>query len=301
MRINANKGAIMPAKVAILHSKIWAQLPYFLSLSELKKIDKACQKLGVNRTTISRNIAALESELEVSLFIKNGPFYELTKEGEKLYQASKAVNTILIDSQREIQGKNQIIEGNLKVSAPVHLVTKLLVNPLAEFSAKYPQISLNIDITHNLLKLDKLETDIVIRISKSPPEDLVGRPFGPLRMAFYADKEKVGFKEKKTLIWKDKISEQLEWVEEDFTELKNSINVNDLLVTQELIASGAGVGYLPCFLAETDPRLERVSKVYTDHGWNIWILVHKDKKDIKRIRVFLDVIFDYFSRLKNNI
>ncbi len=46
----------------------WDDIHYFLEVVRAGSVSKAALKLGVNQTTVSRRIAALEADLETRLF-----------------------------------------------------------------------------------------------------------------------------------------------------------------------------------------------------------------------------------------
>ena len=65
------------------------QLEYFVAVAEAKSISKAARKLHVAQPPISRQIAMLEDELKVCLFLRTNKGVELTEAGRSLYQQSQ--------------------------------------------------------------------------------------------------------------------------------------------------------------------------------------------------------------------
>lgn len=63
-----------------------SQLYYFRKLAELQHYTKTAKELYITQPTLSDSIAALEKELGVSLFQKDGRNIKLTKYGKEFYQ-----------------------------------------------------------------------------------------------------------------------------------------------------------------------------------------------------------------------
>ena len=62
----------------------------------------------------------------------------------------------------------------------------------------------------------------------------------------------------------------------------SSINVQ-----HNLIASGAGVGILPCFIGEQNARLERVLADSVAIHRSFWLVVHRDMRKLARVDAFI--------------
>ena len=59
--------------------------------------------------------------------------------------------------------------------------------------------------------------------------------------------------------------------------------------------AGVGVAVLPCFVAEPDVGLRRLTPVIPDLRTNLWILTHRDTRRSARVRAFMDFMA---SRIK---
>jgi len=58
------------------------------------------------------------------------------------------------------------------------------------------------------------------------------------------------------------------------------------------IKEGLGVSYLPCFLGDADPLLERYCEPDSQHDLGLWILLHPDLKRTARVLAFRDYIIE---------
>ncbi len=120
------------------------RLKYFVSLAENLSFTKAAQECYIVQTAMSRQIAALESELGVQLFVRNTRSVELTEAGKEFYGYAVSV---LNDYNRGVQRAQQVarsFDWSLKIG--IGPQEHLLLEPLLEdFTKKNPQTSVVVD------------------------------------------------------------------------------------------------------------------------------------------------------------
>ena len=63
---------------------------------------------------------------------------------------------------------------------------------------------------------------------------------------------------------------------------------DDTLLTLAAIREGLGVSILPCFMADTDPLLQRYCDPDPAHNLGLWVLLHPDLKGSARVLAFRD-------------
>ncbi len=117
------------------------QLEYFSSVAEAKSISLAARNLHVAQPPISRQLALLEDELGVCLFLRTNKGVELTEAGRSLYQQSQNLfqdMRTIVDSVRDI---NAGMRGLLKIGM-IYSNISIALQYLKEFRAQYPQVEL---------------------------------------------------------------------------------------------------------------------------------------------------------------
>jgi DNA-binding transcriptional LysR family regulator len=62
--------------------------------------------------------------------------------------------------------------------------------------------------------------------------------------------------------------------------------VDETSVTAAALREGLGVGYLPCFMGDSDPALARYRKPDKKHDLGLCFLYHRDLRNTKRVAVF---------------
>ena len=117
------------------------QLEYFAAVAEEGSISGASRALHVAQPPISRQLALLEDELGVTLFLRTNRGVALTEAGRCLYQRSRQMFQSLrtmADSVREVDAGAR---GQLKLGiiySDVQIATQLLKG----YHEKYPQVEL---------------------------------------------------------------------------------------------------------------------------------------------------------------
>ena len=117
------------------------QLEYFSAVAEAKSISLAARNLHVAQPPISRQLALLEDELGVCLFLRTNKGVELTEAGRSLYRQSQNLfqdMRTIVDSVRDI---NAGMRGLLKIGV-IYSNISIALQYLKEFRAQYPQVEL---------------------------------------------------------------------------------------------------------------------------------------------------------------
>ena len=117
------------------------QQEYFSAVAEAKSISLAARNLHVAQPPISRQLALLEDELGVCLFLRTNKGVELTEAGRSLYRQSQNLfqdMRTIVDSVRDI---NAGMRGLLKIGM-IYSNISIALQYLKEFRAQYPQVEL---------------------------------------------------------------------------------------------------------------------------------------------------------------
>jgi DNA-binding transcriptional LysR family regulator len=74
--------------------------------------------------------------------------------------------------------------------------------------------------------------------------------------------------------------------------------VNNWLVLHDAVRGGAGVAVLPCYLGDVDASLRRIGPVLKDVWADQWLLVHRDLRELARVRRVMDALVALFQEQK---
>lgn len=274
----------------------WDGIKTFHALAQNRSVRAAASALGIHHSTVSRRIDTLELQLNARLFDRQPEGFVLTLAGERLRTAAAAIDSQLVEVQRELAGTDNDLSGRLLVTMAEPLLTLLFAPRLNEFAAAYPNLELGLLPTMNLLDVSRREADIAIRMDNNPPETLIGRRLFPYAKAAYANPaylEAIQFDDDPSaarwLGWQVTDGPHPAWVAEtEFPELPCWGAFPE--PASQLAAARAGLGLTEhaCFMADRDPQLVRVGRRPPQPARDIWILSHTDLRGTARVRAFTD-------------
>lgn len=117
------------------------QMKYFLTAAICLNFTEAAVQLHVTQPTLSRHITAIESELNVQLFIRDNRSLRLTQAGKFLYEKLSALYGEYCDIVEMTRDKSFGITGTLNVGVLDGIVVSaLLPEVLAKIRKKHPDI-----------------------------------------------------------------------------------------------------------------------------------------------------------------
>lgn len=120
-------------------------LKYFLTVAEEKNITHAAKKLNISQPPLSRQLAQLEEELGVTLFIRGKRHIQLTEEGKYLaQQAQHILNMAQQTCQQLVEMKEQAVKGMLLLGVTETCSASILPSILPKFRRLYPQVAYDI-------------------------------------------------------------------------------------------------------------------------------------------------------------
>ena len=255
------------------------QLEYFSAVAEAKSISLAARNLHVAQPPISRQLALLEDELGVCLFLRTNKGVELTEAGRSLYRQSQNLfqdMRMIVDSVRDI---NAGMRGLLKIGM-IYSNISIALQYLKEFRAQYPQVELYVRLGSpgDLLEdLNKGDLHLLfLRSSSERGSGLHERILGedPLELVMIReldpapDKASVPLEALKgvpmCLLRSDDLwgySNYLikECQRQGFTP-NTTFRCYDTPMAMQLVQAGFGVSYLPRSIVETQPHLGLYTK-----------------------------------------
>ncbi|MBI4964775.1 MAG: LysR family transcriptional regulator [Desulfomonile tiedjei] len=141
----------------------------FLTVAKLLSFNKAAERLNYAQSSISAQIQALETELGVQLFDRLGRRILLTEAGERLIPYAERIIDLADETRAEIGGDREP-EGSLNIRIPESFGIYRLPPVIREFSARFPQVQLNLTTcAHEGLQKDlsKGITDLAFLLAES--------------------------------------------------------------------------------------------------------------------------------------
>ncbi len=148
-------------------------MTYFIEVAKQKGISRAAESLRITQQTLSSHIAALERELDCSLFIRR-PRFRLTAEGELFLEYCQKFVGLDRSMRREFREMSGEIAGNVRVGISQTRSLILMPKLITGFQAAYPKVRIYLsELTNDelLLRISNDELDMIIGdVSEERPD-----------------------------------------------------------------------------------------------------------------------------------
>lgn len=281
-----------------LQKLIWDDLRVIKAIGENGGLAAAAAALGVNHSTISRRLSAVEETLGVVLFDRRRSGYAPTAAGAELVALGERVEQDILGVARRVSGHAQGHTGDLRVTTSDALLLDFLTPIIADFRTDNPEIRVEVIVKNRPLNLARGDSDIAFRATIAPPENLFGRKAATVAWAVYGRRiDYIGVSPSPAELY------QRQWASygsglsglrafgfvEDRVPRENIVYRSDSVAgAAAAIAAGIGIGFLPCMHGDLMPTLVRISPVQPEVFDELWILTHPDIRKSGRVYAFME-------------
>jgi DNA-binding transcriptional LysR family regulator len=278
---------------AKLQYKISApDLETILALSRTGKLADAGERLQIDASTVFRALQKIEKGLGQQLFERTRTGYIASELAQEL--ATRAENMEFeLESARSIaQLDPEKVAGSVRITSTDTVLHGLIGPLLPRLKTHHPLLSFDLHTGNELASLTRRDADIAVRATKRPPQHLIGKHLGPIKVALYAAKKSKIRKNDFAAISKTEWIAPDEalpdhpsviWRKKHFPKLSPTYRVSSILTVAELIAQGLGIGVIPIFLANTRTDLKQLSAPIDDAQTDLWLLTHTDARHLRRV------------------
>lgn len=277
----------------------WDKLQYFLFVARHGTLARAGAALHVDATTVSRHVSALEAALGQTLFERAPTGFVLTVAGRALVTHAEAMAAAAarIHSAREDWSG---LSGQLRVSVSEGFGNSFIAPRLGRFVAAHPELEIDLVASSGFLDPSRREADMAILLARPRKGPLITRKLSDYSLGLYAPADRPDWQETAASMPLSRAgipvigympdilyAPELDYLGEIEPGLRASVRSSSILAQRRMIAGGAGVGVLPCFLAADDAALVRVRPEQAI-GRAFWLALHRDVAPQPRIRAFID-------------
>lgn len=232
-------------------------LRYFLTVAKEQSFTKAAEQLYITQPTLSRQLAAFEKELGITLFVRKGKSITLTDEGILLKRRALEILNLEERTLEELKGAEDVTEGTVTFGCGEFTAVETLADICKRYKEKYPLVQIAIhtataDTIYEMLNkglvdialfMEPVDTEGLdyIRMKDSDHWVVGMRPDDPLADKNYIEKKDLL---EKPLILPERMGVQSElanWFGKDFSRLNISFISN--LGTNAGVMAANGLGY----------------------------------------------------------
>ena len=283
----------------------WSDLKVLLAVARQGSVAGAARSLGVDHSTVSRRLAALEEVFGAKLLMRSGREFSWTAEGRTVLAAAETVESAILDAARNLRSARLEAEGTVRVSVPPGFVPPMMPM-LTSARVRHPLLDIQLLGDFRRADLARGEADIAIRMARPEESDLVGRKAFECGWCAYASSsylESQGcpaalddLRGHRLVLYVESMHNvpPLRWMETYRDSATRVTRVDNLDIVAGVLLTGSGIGLLPSFIAERNEGLVRVfpEPVISNTGWLVY---HNALRETARIRAVIDVLVEFFE------
>src|SRR6202051_3160015 len=146
---------------------------FFASVVQYGGFFSAARTIGVDKTRLSRRIAALEKRLGVRLLQRTTRTLALTEAGQRFFERCVATVEGAQAAYESVAELRREPVGLVRLSSPVLLTQRCLAHALPGYRTAHPKVSVFVEPTDRTVNVIEERFDIAIR-AKPVIEDVAG-------------------------------------------------------------------------------------------------------------------------------
>lgn len=149
------------------------RLLYFACVARVGSFTVAEAQLGVNQSTLTRNVQQLEADLGVALMERNGRGVSLTVVGRVFLEHAERILGDMRDAMEQLARLQRSPGGEISIAAPNMFATMYMPQVIRRMVAKYPNLRMNITEgstghVHERLAAGEVDVAVLVIAPKTP-------------------------------------------------------------------------------------------------------------------------------------
>ena len=284
----------------------WDKLRVFHAVAEAGSFTHAGDTLNLSQSAVSRQISALEENLQVSLFHRHARGLILTEQGESLNRTVRDVFAKLAMTEALLTESKEKPTGRLKVTTTSGFGSHWLASRVGGFLAAYPDVTMTLLLDDSDLDLAMREADVAIRMHAPKQPDLVQRHLMTLQWDVVASKEYLA--KQGTPSRPEELDDHALILFGDYRPPFADINwlaqagrrpgqprravmeVNSLHAMAMAARGGVGIAALPTWMSEEVDGLQTVLTDMKPPKVDVYFVYPEELRNSKRVAVFRDFL-----------
>ncbi|MBY8975415.1 LysR family transcriptional regulator [Rhodobacteraceae bacterium NNCM2] len=278
-----------------------SQLRAFHNVALHGGFSRAADALRLSQPAVSEQVRKLEQEHDVLLFHRERRRVKLTAEGERLFALTKQYFDVEEQIEAYMSETRTAVDGTLRIIADsAHHVTDIL----GRFRARYPKVFVTLRTGNSAEVVEALrayDAEIGVVDSLAPGSDMTVMDLGASQIVAFAARGLLpeaacGFTLQELtalpLVFREQGSRTRQKLEAEAARqrvrLSPAIEVEGREAMREVVASGAGVGFVSRAEFGNDDRLVEIPLKGADIRMPETLVCMTQRREVKVIRAFMD-------------
>jgi DNA-binding transcriptional LysR family regulator len=283
----------------------WDDVRLFLALCRSRTVGEAAAALGVDASTVSRRLAALEATLSATLFDRGRDGIARTQAAEDLMPVAEEIEGAMARFATEAEGLERLVSGSVRIACPPD-VAEVFVAPLVpELRANHPSLRIEIAPGETVLDLTRREADLALRTVRPARGDLVVTRLLTVRWVLVAAPEVArsagtlrSWSDAPWVTWGERLSSTppARWFATHARDAEPVVRTDSLMLQLALVRKGVGVALVPepsvehygLVPVKTSPALRDASSEWPSD--ELFLVTHRALRQVPRVRAVWDLL-----------
>jgi len=263
---------------------IATRLDLFLDVAKQGSFTRAADLRLMDRSSLSKQIKMLESELGIRLLNRSTRSLSLTEAGAEVLKQAESVRQTISDTHRIVESFQGQPRGLLRITSPTLFGKRYVQKAIKVFMKKYPDADIQLDLSNKILNVIEDRYDIAFRIGDVRDSNLVARKIANNKIALLASRsfiEQYGnpetpeelvelpavfFSSRGLVVNKIPIGRDHKSGEFRLWEFKGRYRVNEQELLLDAVKSGLGFGMLALYMLNDNIKQLDLVPLLTNHA-----------------------------------
>ncbi|MDJ0359416.1 LysR family transcriptional regulator [Rhodococcus sp. H29-C3] len=271
-----------------------------LAVERSGRFSSAANELGVNHTTISRRIATLEAGLGGRVLIRAGGGWELTELGRGALRAAEGVEAAM--RSLESGDESGHIEGVVRLSATDGFSAYIAAPAAARVQRQHPKVAVEIVAVTRRASQQRSGLDIEIVVGEPQLHRAQAIRLGDYRLGLYASRDYLvdhgtpgtvdDLADHPLVYFIDSMLQvdDLDLAPNFTPTMRESVSSTNVFVHVEATRASAGIGLLPCFMADRHGDLVRILDDTVATRLSYWLVTRQESLRRPEVSAVVDAI-----------
>jgi DNA-binding transcriptional LysR family regulator len=164
----------------------WDDARLLLTLLRAPSLVAGARTLGIDKSTASRRIEALEKTLGTKLFVRTREGLRPSVTGERLRLHAERIEAEMLALTSAAVAGGEEISGRVRIATTEGMASRLVAGGLMELRASYPALELEILGSNRAVDLARGEADLAVRVTPTSDPTLKVRVLGKFPISLFA-------------------------------------------------------------------------------------------------------------------
>lgn len=291
----------------------WDKLRIFHAAAAAGSFTHAGEALALSQSAVSRQVSALEQDLEVPLFHRHARGLILTEQGDLLFRTVQDVMAKLDAVRTRLTDSHDKPHGELRITTTFGIGTNWLAPRLGQFLELYPDIKVQVLLTDDELDLAMREADVALRLREPLQPDLIRRRLFTVHYHLYASAEYLkrhgqpqtldDLDQHRLLAYAatgaaflDELNALLYAGRDAKNPREATLSVNNITALQLAAEAGVGVAVLPDYLNIPGNGLVQLMPQTVMQALECFLVFPEEMRNVARVQVFRDFLVSSAQR-----